>query len=139
MYTNLFFAKCDLIRIQKNNKYGFVDRKLKSVTSIEYIQATDFEDNLAIVRTEKASRIITTQGKSVYETPNGIISKVNSLMYKVWVEVDKIGLINHKGEIILKQEFSEIESITSYLFRCKKKDDNELYLYNALSKKIKKM
>lgn len=139
MYTNLFFAKCDLIRIQKNNKYGFVDRKLKSVTSIEYIQATDFEDNLAIVRTEKASRIITTQGKSVYETPNGTISKVNSFMYKVWVEVDKIGLINHKGEIILKQEFSEIESITSYLFRCKKKDDNELYLYNALSKKIKKM
>jgi hypothetical protein len=139
MYTNLFFAKCDLIRIQKNNKYGFVDRKLKSVTPIEYIQATDFEDNLAIVKTAKASQIITTQGKVVYEILNGTISKVNSFMYKVWVEENKIGVINHRGEILLKQEFSEIESITPYLFSCKKTDDNELYLYNALSKKIKKM
>ena len=139
MYTNLFFAKCDLIRIQKNNKYGFVDRKLKLVTPIEYIQATDFENNLAIVKTSKASQIITTQGKLVYEIQNGTISKVNSFLYKVWVEDDKIGVINDKGETLLKQEFSEIESITSYLFRCRKKDDNELYLFNGISKKIKKM
>ena len=26
-YTNLFFAKCDIIRIQKNNKFGFVEAK----------------------------------------------------------------------------------------------------------------
>jgi hypothetical protein len=139
MYTNLFFAKCDLIRIQKNSKYGFVDRKLKLVTPIEYIQATDFENNLAIVKTSKASQIITTQGKLVYEIQNGTISKVNSFLYKVWVEDNKIGVINDKGETLLKQEFSEIESITSYLFRCRKKDDNELYLFNGISKKIKKM
>ena len=42
------FAKCDIIRIQKN-KYGFVDRKLKPVTPIEFDKATDFENNLAVV------------------------------------------------------------------------------------------
>ena len=139
MYTNLFFAKCDLIRIQKNNKYGFVDRKLKIVTPIEYVQATDFDDNLAVVKTSKVCQIITKQGKPVYEILGGTISKMNSFIYKVWVEDDKMGLINYKGEVLLKQEFSEIESITTYLFRCKKIDDNELYLYNTISKKLNKM
>jgi len=139
MYTNLFFAKCDLIRIQKNNKYGFVDRKLKIVTPIEYFQATDFEDNLAVVKTSKFCQIITKQGKLVYEIFGGNISKLNSFLYKVWAEDGKIGLINYKGEVLLKQEFYEIESIAANLFRCIKTDDNELYLYNALSKKIKKM
>jgi hypothetical protein len=138
-YTNLFFAKCDLIRIQKNNKYGFVNRKLRLVTPVEYIQATDFEDNLAIVKTLKGSQIISTSGKPVFEISNGSILKMNSNIYKVWEDEDHMGLINQQGEVLLKKEFSEIESISAYLFRCKKVDDKEAYLFNTLSRKISKM
>ena len=34
---------------KKKNKFGFVDRKLKPVTPVEFDKAKDFENNIAIV------------------------------------------------------------------------------------------
>jgi hypothetical protein len=136
-YTNLFFAKCDIIRIQKNNKYGYVDRKLKAVTAVEFEEAQDFKNDLAIVSKKGTSQLINTQGKSIYMLKDGRISDdLNGVLYRTSFN-ELIGLINYKGEVLLNTEYIAIEQITPHLFCCNKADG--IFLYNSNTKILKKL
>lgn len=136
-YTNLFFAKCDIIRIQKNNKFGFVDRKLKAVTNTEFEVAHDFKNNVAIVSKKGTFQLINTQGKSIFTIKDGrITDDLTGLYYKTSLN-ELVGLINHQGIVLLNIEFSTIEQITTHLFYCKKADG--IYLYNSNTKSLKKL
>lgn len=136
-YTNLFFAKCDIIRIQKNNKFGFVDRKLKAVTSVEFDMAQDYKNDVAIVAKKGVYQLINNQGKSIYSIKNGrITDDLNGLYYKIFYN-ELIGLINHRGEVLLNTEYLAIEQITPSLFYCKKTDG--IFLYNSNTKLLKKL
>ncbi len=140
LYSNLFFAKCDIVRIQKNNKYGFVDRKLKQVSSIDFNQATDFDDNIAIVEKSENSLLINTFGKIIYSIKDGKILKVNGKYFKVWIEgLELFGLLNSKGENLLPNCYTTIEPLNEFLFRCEKKDDNSIYIFNSKNKIMKKV
>jgi hypothetical protein len=136
-YTNLFFAKCDIIRIQKKNKFGFVDRKLKAVTPIEFDEAQDFKNDLAIVVKKETSYLINTQGKVIYSIKDGKITvDLNDSFYKISSN-DLLGMINHKGEVLLNAEFNSIELVREDLFYCKKAE--EQFLYNSNTKTLKKL
>lgn len=136
-YTNLYFAKCDIIRIQKNNKYGFVDRKLKAVTNVEFELAQDFENDIAIVSKKGTSQLINTQGKPIFTIKDGrITNDLIGLYYKTSFN-ELNGIINYKGEVLLNTEYTNIEQLTSCLFYCKKADG--IYLYNSNTKSIKKL
>ncbi len=136
-YTNLFFAKCDIIRIQKNNKFGFVDRKLKALTPVEFEVANDYKNDVAIVSKKGTYQLINTQGKSIFAIKGGqITDDLTGLFYKTSIN-ELIGLINNKGEVLLNTEYIAIEQITSYLFCCKKADG--IFLYNSNSKVLKKL
>jgi hypothetical protein len=140
LYSNLFFAKCDIVRIQKNNKYGFVDPKLKQVSSIDFNQATDFDDNIAIVEKSENSLLINTFGKTIYSIKDGKILKVNGKYFKVWIEgLELFGLLNSKGENLLPNCYTTIEALNEFLFRCEKKDDNSIYIFNSINKIMKKV
>jgi hypothetical protein len=135
-YTNLFFAKCDIIRIQKNNKYGFVDRKLKPVTSLEFEKATDFENNKSIVSKAKTSSLIDKSGKVIYSIKNAAIESADYNLYFV-KQNDLIGLLDDQGKMLLNIEFDSMDLISNQLYICIK--DNEMYLFNLKTKLLKKI
>ncbi len=135
-YTNLFFAKCDIIRIQKNNKYGFVDRKLKPVTPVEFEKASDFENNVAVVTKAKTSSIIDKNAKLIYSIKNAEIQSTDNNLFFV-KQNELIGLLNTEGKLLLNIEFESIELISNKLYSCLKGD--EIYLYNLNTNTLKKI
>lgn len=135
-YSNLFFAKCDIIRIQKNNKYGFIDRKLKPVTAVEYDKATDYENNIAIASKGTSSFLIDKTGKIIYSIKNGTIEATTNGIYNVKLN-ELVGLINLDGKLILSIEFESINLIQHQLYACMQ--NNELYIYNLRTKTLKKL
>ncbi len=136
-YSNLFFAKCDIIRIQKNNKYGYVDRKLKAITPVEFEEAEDFKNEVAIVSKKGTAQLINTSGKAIYALKGGAIDDdFSGMIYKVSLN-GSIGLINTQGETLLNIEYSAIEQINPHLFYCKKAEG--IYLYNTTTKALKKL
>ena len=137
MYSNLFFAKYDVIRIQKKNKYGYIDRKLKTITAADFDQATDFENNRAIVSKAGKSQLITKEGKPVYTIKDGVITRLDFNLYKI-TSASLKGLIDDKGVEILPINFSLIEKLTGSFFRCSK-SDGSFYLFNALTKTLVKL
>lgn len=135
-YSDFFFAKNEIIRIQKNNKYGFVDRKLKSITAVEFDKAKDFENNITIVSKGVASSLIDKNGKIIYTIKNAEISAISNNLYQVKQEGFS-GLIDAIGKPILNIEYESIELIHPYLYLCIKNE--ELYLYNLHTKILKKI
>lgn len=135
-YSDFFFAKCNVIRIQKGSKFGFVDRKLKSVTPVEFDEATDFYNDLAIVVKNNNSSIIDKTGKAIYTLKNGSIALFENEFYVI-KQNELSGLLNKNGGLILNMEFDSIEKINSNLLRCTKGKD--LFLYHVESKSLKKL
>lgn len=135
-YSNLFFAKNDIIRIQKNNKYGFVDRKLKSVTPVEFDRATDFENGLALVTKGLSSSLIDRTGKVIFALKNAVISDFNGTYYLV-KQNELLGLLNPSGKLVLNCEFHAIEQLSFGLLRCTKADG--IYVFNTHSNSLKKI
>lgn len=135
-YSNLFFAKCDIIRIQKNNKYGYVDRKLKPITPVEFDKGSDYENNIAIVTKGNANSLIDKAGKAFFTVKNAEISPSTISSYLVR-QNDLTGLINNQGQLLLNIEYESINLIEPKLYSCIK--NNELYLYNMNTKQLKKI
>jgi len=135
-YSNLFFAKNDIIRIEKNNRYGFVDKKLKAVTSVEYDKATDFENNFAIVVKSGNTQIIDKSGKAVYSIKSAEINRFDKSFYLVQ-QNNYFGLLDTKATMVLNIEFDSIEAVYVNLYRCKKGKD--VFLFNSVTKTIKKV
>ncbi|MES2132183.1 MAG: WG repeat-containing protein [Bacteroidota bacterium] len=135
-YTDVFFAKNDIIRIQKGKKFGYVDRKLKPITPAEYEKADDFENNVAIVLKGEAAQLINKSGKVLFTLKEGVIEKQEAGFYRTLVN-ELFGLINANGEVLLPNEFSELTPINGNLWRCTK--NNELFLYKANRRQLIKI
>lgn len=135
-YSNIFFAKNDIIRAQKNNRYGFLDRKLKAITAFEYDRASDFDNNVAIVKKGITSMLIDKTGKVIYTLKNGDINPFHDQLYKISLN-GQYGLINNEGKLLLNTEFGDLEMVHSNLIRCTKSDG--IYLYNSRSNQLKKL
>ncbi len=71
-YSEVNFAVNNLIRIKKNNKYGFLDRKLNTVIPCKYITAEDFKDSTTIVSGKKGYQLINTKGEELLSSETNI-------------------------------------------------------------------
>lgn len=132
-YTDVFFAKDDVIRIQKGKKYGYVDRKLKTIAAAEYDKAIDFENNAAVVSKAGMAQLINRSGKALFTLKDGSIEKQDSSLYKTTLN-GLSGLINSKGEVLLPAEFTELEPMGNNLWSGIK--GNTLYLYKVAQKRL---
>lgn len=135
-YSNLFFAKCEVVRIQKNNKFGFVDRKLKPITAVEYDKANDYENNLAIVSKGPSTFLIDRAGKIIYTVKNGEIETIKNSLFIV-NQNELVGLLDAEGKSLLNIEFESIKLMQDKLYICVK--NSELYLYSIKTKLLKKI
>lgn len=135
-YSGFFFARNEIIRIQKNNKYGFVDRKLKPITAVEFDKATDFDNNMAVVSKGAASSLIDKNGKVIYTLKNAEIYATSHHLYAV-KQNEFLGLIDSWGKSLLNMEYESIELIHPYLYLCMKNE--ELYVFNLHAKVLKKI
>lgn len=135
-YTDVFFAKDDVIRIQKGKKYGYVDRKLKAITSTDYDKASDFDNQVAIVSKGGGTQLINRSGKPVFTVKDGNIEHGRGRLYKATV-AGTYGLVDASGEILLPIEYLHLELLDSYWWRAAK--DKQIFLYNARTKTLKEL
>lgn len=135
-YSNIFLTSQNTIRVQKNNKFGFIDKKLKAITPFDFESAKDFENDLAITTKSGASQLINLSGKAIYSIKGGFIYPLNKYYYKTSLN-EMLGMITNSGELLLNNEFVMIEPLNDHLYRCKKTDG--IYLFNTQNKTLKKL
>ena len=136
IYTNLFFAKCDIIRIQKNNKYGFVDRKLKSIAAVEYDKAFDYTNNLAITYKGNVCYLLNKTGGIAYNIIDGEIKTIANYLFEIKLN-NLYGLLDQEGKPLLNPEYESIVPIYKELYTCVKND--AIYLFNIKTKALTKI
>lgn len=130
-YADINFAKCDIIRISKNNKFGFVDKKLKPITPTEFETASDYKNDLAIVSKNNVTSLIDKSGKPVFSIKNGEIEQFDEQHYLV-KQNDLIGLLNLNAKVVLPIEYETISPVSNHLYRCEK--NKQLFIYNSTTK-----
>jgi hypothetical protein len=135
-YSDFFFAKCNIIRIQKGVKFGYVDRKLKTITPVEFDIASDYHNDQAIVVKNNNASILDKNGKAIYVLKSGNISLFENNYYLITLN-ELHGLVNTNGVTLLNPEYNSIEKIYTNILRCTK--GKELFLYNLSTKTLKKL
>lgn len=135
-YSNVYFTDSKLMRVQKNNKYGYADKKLKLITLLEFDKAENFIEQTAIVTKNNTTQLINELGKPIYLAKNINIERLNNT-YFIVKQDELVGLINNKGEPILAIEYESVTLIQNHFVLLKK--DDLLYLYNLNSKLISKL
>lgn len=132
-YADVFFARDDVIRIQKGKKYGYVDRKLKAITPVEYDKASDFDNNAAVVSKAGTALLIGRSGKALFTLKEGSIDKQENALYKTTLG-ELSGLMTNTGEVLLPAEFTELEPLSHGLWSARK--NNSLYLYKLSTRQL---
>lgn len=135
-YTNVFFARNDIIKIQKGKKFGYVDRKLKPLTAVEFDKASDFNNNTALVSKAGSMLLIDKNGKTLYTLKDGIIEETENGLFQTTLN-GLSGLITNSGEVLLTAEFTSIHHVGGNIWRCTK--NNELFIYRVIQKKLVKI
>jgi hypothetical protein len=135
-FSDFFFAKNGITRIQRNNKFGYVDRKLKPVTPIEFEKASDFNANIAIVFKNGTASLIDLSGKIIFSQKNAELLPRSDGLF-ILEQNDLSGLINRTGKLLLPPEYESIEFIHPSLYLCTKNE--ELFIYNLHSQLLKKL
>jgi hypothetical protein len=98
-YEEVNFAQDNLIRVKRNGKYGFVDRKLSQAIPAKYQSASDFNNGVSVVTLKKEMLLINLKGEEFFRT-NGVITPINESYFLVKEEEgDKV--INNRGDLIV--------------------------------------
>lgn len=98
-YEEVNFAHENMIRIKRNGKYGFVDRKLNLVIPCKYNSATDFNEGLSICVLKQETFLINTKGETILKTKDAITSIPGNYYLVKDEEGDK--LYDRKGQPII--------------------------------------
>lgn len=133
-YDDIFFAREDMIRVVKNGRYGFVDRKLKSVIPPDYEKASDFAMGQAIVVKKGSSSIIDKTGKAIFSCKD---CEMSAFAGHYLLETgDMKGLLDANGSWLLQPVYSSIEVFTPQLLLAR--DDKGMYLFDLKAKALRK-
>ena len=97
-YDEISFGENNIIKVKKNNKYGFFSKAGEKITEIKYDEAEDFSDGLALVRKEKNRYFINVNEE--------IILKEFGKPYKFFGSF-------HDGMAVISKDFLS-ESLTDY-------------------------
>ena len=131
----MWFEK-NLLRVQKNGKYGLIDLDGKSVLNVEYdsiLALKSVEENLKISKNGKYG-IVNNQGQIIVPTEYSdvqVLKEGYSNEYKIIDENGKQGIISTSGTIIVNPQYDEIKYINSNEIYSAKIDNK----WNLINKK----
>lgn len=86
-FLNNLYNQNRLIRVRKNNKYGYIDTKGKIKIKIKYDEASDFYGKYALVKEKEKYKIITEEGQTKIKS-NKKIEYIENLQY--WIIDDNL-------------------------------------------------
>lgn len=134
-FEDVFFAKCDMIRILKKGKYGFVDRKLKTIIPPEFDEASDFHQDLAIVRKKDMSSILDKSGKNIFNCKN---CKVSEFENQFLIQLSgKKGIVASNGQYLLQPVYDRIEKLNAKDWVLYK--EKQMFLFKVSENTIKEI
>lgn len=112
IYVNAF-PKRDVVQTRIDKKYGIVNRDGTELVTCEY-EKIEIEDNLFFAQNNnKKWGVINLQGKQVQDFIFDNIDKTDWIYKKnQWINVQqngKWGLLNNKGDVIIKPQYTKIE------------------------------
>ncbi len=102
LYDEINFASNNLIKVKRNNKFGFVDRKLNLVIPYQYQTANDFRDSISIARKKENYILVNLVGKEVAQSSTEIV-KISQHYYLINESI----LVDNTG----KEIFNEIDNV----------------------------
>lgn len=110
-HDEISFAYNGLIRVKTKNKFGFLNQKLILNIPCKYGDASDFEDEIALVKLNDKFLMITTDGKEIFNSTSEI--KKISRHYFI-TERDSKQLINNNGDVVISN-ISNIQLVSKNL------------------------
>lgn len=92
--------------VLKDEKYGYLDKKLIEKIPTKYIYAENFNKNIAVVATETGYGVIDKNGKEVIPMQYDDIKILDD---RVFIRKDnKMGVVNRDGKVIVPIEYDEL-------------------------------
>lgn len=96
-----------LVKVQLNNKYGFIDKDGKKVTDIKYDNIATFSDGMCLVQSEKKYGYLDIKGKEAIPLIYANASYFNEGLARV-KQHDKYGIIDKAGKLIVPFKYDDI-------------------------------
>lgn len=110
-HDEISFANNGLIKVKIKNKFGFLNQKLSLIIPNKYGYASDFEDEIALVKLNDKFLMITTDGKEIFNS----VSEIKKISRHYFItEGDSQQLINNKGEVVISN-ISNIQLVNKNL------------------------
>ncbi len=108
---NLFDA-AGLVKIEIDEKYGFIDKNGTVVIEPQFDSASMFSDGLAIVSTDDKYGIIDAKGKYIINPTYDAIAEFSNGLSAVKKD-DKFGYIDKTGKIVIPINYGHAYSFTN--------------------------
>lgn len=113
--NNVWYEQ-EVLKVQKNGKYGLINISGKEVVPTEYEEITIIEEIANSFKALKNGKygIIDGEGKTVIEPKYAnidVLGKDNKSGFVIENDEGKYGIINYSGEEILSAKYDEIEKI----------------------------
>lgn len=113
----LFFSEQAPYRFQKASIFGFLDENGSLLTRENFYKAYDFEDGLALVRSDRF--YLMNQTGELKELNFDKVSPIKSGKYK-YKQAGKYGFLDQEGKVIIKAEYdyaSNFNNSKAYVIR----------------------
>jgi len=107
-FQSIYSPKDTIIRIKKDNLYGFISTNNKWILPAKYKDATDFVHGQSVIRDENLYGTIDLKGHKIIDSKfQSLTPLVNSTNY-IFNEKGMYGIIDCKGKIIVSNIYNKL-------------------------------
>ena len=124
-YEHIDYFSDDLALVQREGKYGFIDKLGNEIVALKYDDALPFSENLAAVEQNEKFGFIDTTGKVVIDFLFNDAASFSAGLAKV-ENNGKYGFIDKTGKIAIDLQYDYVFNFSDGVAKVKKDD---LYFY----------
>lgn len=127
--SNMWYEK-DVLRVQKNGKYGLIDIDGKKVLNTEYdkIETLKGVQNSLIVEKNGLKGLVNNSGVTIINPNYKNITNLGDDYKKGYITVDsndKYGIVNYSGVQLLENKYDKVEKIYGEKYFVVKEDNKQ--------------